>query len=252
MDALTSGMVDVQDLHVARPRRVAPSACVCGGTHTGSTPLPLPPHAQVHLHVDDMHTHGGHTHGGGSWAGHVLPAGMFTVWGASRPTRRRGSALARVGSERLAPRAAARSGLWWLYNAVVGAATARATGQPFRSASWYPLRLGSSTRLLRLEPILKTALPALGIFCELYFHPGDCQWNSLYNPDGTFHESNGKFWQHAMMYSFFVLAGVVDLLFASSLPSGAGIAATALAFYMEAFLFWCAPPPPRPCRPCSR
>ena len=167
------------------------------------------------LHVESMHEHG-HSHGGGSWAGHVIPATMFTVWG-----------------------------LWWAYNAFAAAAVVRTTGRPFRSRPWYPLEVPALRgRGLLTEPWCKAVLPSLGIFCELYFHPkwgasrGGVHWNSLYNADGSFHESNGKYWQHASMYMFFVLSGAVDLVFARTLPSGASHALLGLAFFNEAFLFW--------------
>lgn len=164
-----------------------------------------------------MHDHGGHSHGGGSWAGHVIPATMFTAWG-----------------------------IWWTYNAISGAAAARITGQPFRNRPWYPLLIRGyeKTQLRLLEPILKAALPSVGIFCELYFHPkfgaslGGVHWNSMHNPDGTFHETNGKYWQHASMYMFFVLSGFVDLVFARTLPAGSAHLLLALAFFMESFLFY--------------
>lgn len=138
-------------------------------------------------------------------------------------------------------------GIWWTYNAIAGAAVARVSGQPFRNRPWYPLiiRGFEKTQLRLLEPILKATLPALGIFCELYFHPkfgrslGGVHWNGMRNPDGTFHETNGKYWQHASMYMFFVFSGTVDLVFARTLPAGSAHVFLALAFFMESFLFWC-------------
>lgn len=54
----------------------------------------------------------------------------------------------------------------------------------------------------------------------------------------AFDEAHVKFWQHALMYAFFVLAGCVDLLAARSLPPAAPLAALSLAFAGEALLFW--------------
>ena len=177
--------------------------------------------AEMHvgtLHVDALDAHA-HMGGGGSWAGHAIPASFFLIWGS-----------------------------YWALSAIAAVAAAGATRTPFRVRAWYPFLPRTLprawSRLRRLEPILKVALPSFGAFCELYFHPkfggsrGGSQFNGMHNPDGTFNEGHAKFWQHACMYGFFILSGAVDLRDARLLPPMSGHAVLSGAFFAEAFLFY--------------
>ena len=162
----------------------------------------------MHGGADGHAGHEGHGHGG-SWAGHMLPAAFFTIWG-----------------------------LWWAVHAGIRVAAAGARRSAYVPLAWYPLRVpGFGSKLVLLEPLLKVGLPGIGIFCELYFHPPRPKFNALHNPDGTFNASHLSFWQHSSMYSFFLLSGCVDLFAARSLPPRAPLLALAAAFLAEALLF---------------
>ena len=163
------------------------------------------------MQVDSVHSHA-ESHGhGGSWAGHILPAGFFLVWGA-----------------------------WWAVHSAARVAGAGARRAAYVPRAWYPLTVpgaGPGSHLRLLEPVLKVVLPGFGMFAELYFHPPHPVYNALHNPDGTFSARNLSFWQHSSMYVFFLLSGAVDLLAARTLPPRAGHLALAAAFLAEAFLF---------------
>ena len=163
------------------------------------------------MQVDSVHSHAeGHGHGG-SWAGHILPAAFFLVWGA-----------------------------WWAVHAAARVAGAGARRAAFVPRAWYPLSVpgaGPGSWLRLFEPVLKVVLPGVGMFVELYFHPPRPVFNALHNPDGTFSARNLSFWQHSSMYVFFLLSGCVDLFAARTLPPQAGHLALAAAFLAEAFLF---------------
>jgi hypothetical protein len=164
------------------------------------------------MQVDSVHSHAegheGHGHGG-SWAGHMLPAVFFLLWGA-----------------------------WWAVHSAARVAGAGARRAAYVPRAWYPLTVPGGGRLLRLlEPALKVVLPGVGMFAELYFHPPRPVYNALHNPDGTFSAQHLSFWQHSSMYVFFLLSGCVDLLAARTLPPRAGHLALAAAFLAEAFLF---------------
>ena len=198
----------------AAPTPVPARSAMSGmaGMETAEPDAPYMPSLHVGvLSVDSTVSHA-HSHGGGSWAGHMIPAVFFLIWGA-----------------------------YWSLSAISAVATAGASRTPFRPRAWYPLLpavLPRSSRLRRFEPTLKILLPSLGAFCELYFHPPHPQWNGLLNADGSFNEGHVKFWQHAAMYGFFILSGFVDLFAARHLPPGAPHAVLCGAFAAEGFLFY--------------
>eukprot|EP00884_Botryococcus_braunii_P016911 jgi/Botrbrau1/3903/Bobra.0183s0124.1 len=122
----------------------------------------------------------------GTWPGHVLPGSFFLIWS-----------------------------MWWLFS-VFKLQLEASTKAPFRSRAWYRAPWGSRTAAL--EPFLKVALPFVGINAELW--AGHVSYRRLYAQDGRFEMGNMQDWQHAAMYSAFLLSGVVDLI-AYYLPKGA-------------------------------
>lgn len=167
---------------------MGPAAEVPGGSFVESM------HVGV-LHVDSMHTHDAHMSGGGSWAGHMIPAAFFILWGGYW-------AISALPPLRLNTLAADVPADVDFAGSIVGVAHAATTLAPFKPRAWYPFlpnTLPLSSRLRRLEPILKVALPSFGAFCELYFHPPHPSFNSMWNAEGrSFNEGHVKFWQHTM------------------------------------------------------
>lgn len=121
----------------------------------------------------------------------MLPAGFFFAWGA-----------------------------WWclcLFSTYVGCLASK---RPFVTRGWWGLPCSPARlRGLPLEPLVKVALPLVGILGELWL--GHDSFRVLYLEDGHFTDHLND-WQHAAMYTCFVVSGVVDLLgHALGLPQGA-------------------------------
>ena len=138
------------------------------------------------------------------------------------------------------------TGLWWLYHVVCDIVTAQSKhagdAQPYVSRVWYGPRAASRSRYAQLkaifEPLIKISLGLVGSVMELT----GAHW-TLLNETGDFeHESMNNF-SHATMFSFFVLAGAVDIMLhygviGSRHLSKLGHLMMALAFFIEGFLFY--------------
>lgn len=127
-------------------------------------------------------------------------------------------------------------GAWWATTLFWTYLSSAANRRPFISRPWHKLPWGpKSLQALPLEPILKVALPLMGILGELWL--GHEQYMALYAPDGKFNTGNINDWQHSMMYFSFVASGVVDLLSASAgLPATLSRAFLGLSFLVEGTL----------------
>ena len=149
---------------------------------------------------------GGHSHNRGTWGGHVLPGAMFCLWG----------------------------GFWLL------SISTRAAVHPrgFAAKTYYPTTAG---RLLEVH--LRTLLPLLGCFVELYAHPGDVRVRQPWDVHGRWDTHSAVNWHHAAMYAAFAFSGAVDWLTArwplaaAHVPTGLSWAALTGAFLIEAVLF---------------
>ncbi|BFZ10162.1 hypothetical protein BsWGS_13201 [Bradybaena similaris] len=116
-------------------------------------------------------------------------------------------------------------GLWWAVGAIKRYLVCRRAGTRYISSAtfacpWACGRCGSWP----IESIVKIALSSFGMLAEITFN--------LPHP-------NMGIVQHATMYFFFTISGVVDLLiyFGAPLPPGADYISVALAFLVEGLLF---------------
>ncbi|CAG5134137.1 unnamed protein product [Candidula unifasciata] len=116
-------------------------------------------------------------------------------------------------------------GLWWAIGAIKRFLVCRKTGTRYISTATFPCpwscgRVGSWP----IEAIIKIILSSFGMFAEITFN--------LPHP-------NMGIVQHATMYFFFMVSGVVDLLihFGVPLPPGTDYISVALAFMVEGLLF---------------
>ena len=172
------------------------------------------------MDVEEEHVHD-HDHGGnetvdghlahGSWMGHALPGAFFLVWG-----------------------------VWWMFAITVNYNRSNLARYTYRSSTYFPLRLKWGIKSVeKLEARLKAILPAIGMFAEVYFHPGDIYFRSLFGPDGNIASENVNNWQHFTMYLFFCLSGLLDLFGKRlGLPEMFNQSFLALSFWIEAVLFW--------------
>ena len=113
---------------------------------------------------------------------------------------------------------------------------------PLARKSWIPAPF---LKRIAIEPILKTLLPSLGVFVELFVNVRIDRGGKshliffVYAPgffDGHFGDLN-RFY-HICLYSTFVLSGVVDLIsLRVNLPRATSQLFLCFAFYSEAVLF---------------
>ena len=99
------------------------------------------------------------THRHGSWGGHVLPGALFLIWG-----------------------------VWWALSASARWHHGARARDAFVARAWWPLAPARTGGWRSLEPRLKAALPALGVFVELYFHPGDLWFRAPMDATGAHFE----------------------------------------------------------------
>ncbi|XP_005109487.2 transmembrane protein 45B [Aplysia californica] len=116
-------------------------------------------------------------------------------------------------------------GLWWALCCMRRYLNCRKAGRRYIATATYGCpcacgRLGS----LPIEAILKIFLSAVGMFCEITFNLP--------------HPSHGIV-QHATMYFFFLLSGIVDVVMHAGvpLPPGSDYMGIVLAFTVEGLLF---------------
>lgn len=147
----------------------------------------------------------------GSWLGHALPGTFFLVWG-----------------------------IWWMLSVSLAYHRSITARQKFQSQTWYPLTCKYGCRSVeKLEAWLKAILPMVGMFAEVYFHPGDLYYRSLFGDDGNIASSNVNNWQHFTMYLFFSMSGWLDIFGEkANMPESFNQSYLALSFWMEATLFW--------------
>ena len=152
-----------------------------------------------------------HSHNRGTWGGHVLPGSMFCLWGA----------------------------FWLLSISTRSAVHHRSHGASvFAAKTHYPTTV---SRLLEVQ--LRTLLPLLGCFVELYAHPGDVRVRQPWDADGRWDAHSAVNYHHAAMYAAFSFSGAVDWLTArwplaaAHVPPGLNWAALTGAFLAEAVLF---------------
>jgi hypothetical protein len=164
-----------------------------------------------HMHEHLAATSGdAHSHNRGTWGGHVLPGSLFCLWGA-----------------------------FWLISISTRAAVHhRSHGFTFEAKTHFPT---SVSRLLEVQ--LRTLLPLLGCFVELYAHPGDVRVRQPWDADGRWDAHSAVNYHHAAMYAAFSFSGAVDWLTArwprasAHVPPGFNWAALTGAFLAEAVLF---------------
>uniref|UniRef100_A0A0B6ZZ84 Transmembrane protein 45B n=1 Tax=Arion vulgaris TaxID=1028688 RepID=A0A0B6ZZ84_9EUPU len=116
-------------------------------------------------------------------------------------------------------------GIWWCIGALRRYLMCRKAGTRYISTATFPFpcscgKLGTWP----IEGIAKIALPAFGMIAEIAFN--------LPHP-------NMGIVQHATMYFFFLLSGIVDLIMylGVPLPPGTDYVSIALAFTVEGLLF---------------
>ena len=108
----------------------------------------------------------------------------------------------------------------------------------FAAKTHYPTTV---SRLLEVQ--LRTLLPLLGCFVELYAHPGDVRVRQPWDADGRWDAHSAVNYHHAAMYAAFSFSGAVDWLTArwplaaAHVPPGLNWAALTGAFLAEAVLF---------------
>jgi len=167
---------------------------------------------------DHEHDHGG-TSGNdlvdghlahGSWMGHALPGAFFLAWGT-----------------------------WWMIAITLNYNRSNLARKTYHSKTCFPLHCKWGFQgIEKLEARLKAILPAIGMFAEVYFHPKDIYFRSLFGPDGNIASENVNNWQHFTMYLFFSLSGLLDLFGEKlSLPPTFNQSFLALSFWIEAVLF---------------
>lgn len=167
---------------------------------------------------DHEHDHGG-TSGNdlvdghlahGSWMGHALPGAFFLAWGT-----------------------------WWMIAITLNYNRSNLARKTYHSKTYFPLHCKWGFQgIEKLEARLKAILPAIGMFAEVYFHPKDIYFRSLFDPDGNIASENVNNWQHFTMYLFFSLSGLLDLFGEKlSLPPTFNQSFLALSFWIEAVLF---------------
>eukprot|EP00894_Picocystis_sp_ML_P002352 jgi/Pico_ML_1/52869/g3510.t1 len=167
---------------------------------------------------DHEHDHGG-TSGNdlvdghlahGSWMGHALPGAFFLAWGT-----------------------------WWMIAITLNYNRSNLARKTYHSKTYFPLHCKWGLQgIEKLEARLKAILPAIGMFAEVYFHPKDIYFRSLFDPDGNIASENVNNWQHFTMYLFFSLSGLLDLFGEKlSLPPTFNQSFLALSFWIEAVLF---------------
>jgi hypothetical protein len=144
----------------------------------------------------------------GTWEGHILPGTFFIIWAS-----------------------------WWMYSnfRLYFKASAK---RPYKSRSWYEFP-GTCGRW-PVEPVVKMLLPFIGMNLELW--AGHVSYRRMYDPaTGHFEQGNIQDWQHAAMYSAFLVSGVVDLIgFYTSpgtLPAGTEHGFLGLSLLIEGLLF---------------
>lgn len=138
------------------------------------------------------------------------------------------------------------TGLWWLYHVVCDIVNAQSKhledAQPYISRVWYGPRAATRSRYAQLkalcEPLIKIGLGLVGILMELT----GAHW-TLFNEKGDFENESMNNFSHATMFSFFMLAGAVDIMLHCGILRSRhltklGHMMMALAFFVEGFLFY--------------
>lgn len=100
---------------------------------------------------------------------------------------------------------------------------------------WYSCH-GDKLSRIPMEPLVKVIIALGGVLVELPF----AQSATLFDENGGFLSANLPNYQHAMMYCFFGLTGIVELVIwydILPLPPRIDYLAMAFAFWMEGFLF---------------
>lgn len=161
----------------------------------------------------------------GSYYGHVVPGLIIAFWGVAwliltivahlkTEQRRKGS-----GARRNDLRA-----LRW--------------EDGYKHKSWLPFPCAPR---LPIEPILKVFLAVLGMFVELFVDMANHDTTFYWYVTNVFAQPNDvDKAQHATMYSFFLLSGIIDLVTMGAccrFPKKTGQLVFALALWMEGSLF---------------
>ena len=101
---------------------------------------------------------------------------------------------------------------------------------------WYQCP-GPTLSKIPLEPMIKVVLSAIGILVEMPFNNSA----KLYDEQGELITKNLRNHGHALMYGFFGLSGIVDLIMwyrFLPLPPKFDYLVLSLAFWVEGFLFY--------------
>ena len=105
---------------------------------------------------------GSYTYEHGAWLGHMLPGSLFVVLGT-----------------------------WWALSVFILFLRSRIARRPFLSRVWYCIPGGPSwLRSAPIEPLMKVALPLVGILGELWL--GHESYRRLYADDGKFYVDNSE------------------------------------------------------------
>ena len=142
--------------------------------------------------------------------------------------------------------------VWWFIGEILEKGrrrgTARAGGshpqfkkegtrfKPIQTPVWYLCR-GPTISKIPVEPMAKVILAVIGVLVELPF----AHSATLIGEDGELLAKNLPNYGHAMMYAFFGLSGVVDLVMWYNilpLPPKFDYLVFSLAFWVEGFLFY--------------
>ncbi|KAM4771345.1 transmembrane epididymal protein 1A-like [Rhinophrynus dorsalis] len=85
----------------------------------------------------------------------------------------------------------------------------------------YPLRIRTTRNFLQalpLEGVMKIIYGLMAVLAEFFFPPGVHKLHFFESGDPGFHFVNPNEWQHATMYGYFCLSGVLDIISQSCLP----------------------------------
>ena len=161
----------------------------------------------------------------GSYYGHVVPGLVIAAWGIAWLFL---TFVAHLHSKRSrSDRDAGRNDLGSL-RWVDG----------YKHRSWLPLPCAPR---VPIEPVCKICIASLGMFVELFVEMANHETTFYWHVTNIFHRPPGvEKAQHATMYSFFILSGIMDLVTMGGccrFPKKTGQIIFALALWVEGTLF---------------